>query len=103
MLMYEALHRDIAVKAWCRICNDDKQKLEEANLVFGISLGLRFRVCVILYLTRFRIYYIRCECGYIYSSSDLGYISLSFECGALKMLDSSQHGSSVAIFTTTRI
>ena len=40
MLMYEALHRDIAVKAWCRICNDDKQKLEEANLVLGIFLGL---------------------------------------------------------------
>ena len=40
MMMYQALHRDIAIKAWCRICNDDKQKLEEASLVLDIRLDL---------------------------------------------------------------
>merc|ERR1712086_410600 len=31
LMMFQSLHRDITVKAWCRICSDDTQKFEEAN------------------------------------------------------------------------
>ena len=42
-MMYQALHRDVCVKAWCRICNDDREKFEEANITRHKGLGMDTR------------------------------------------------------------
>ena len=43
LMMYQALHRDVCVKAWCRICNDDTEKFEEANSTRNRGLGVDTR------------------------------------------------------------
>ena len=43
LMMYQALHRDVCVKAWCRICNDDTEKFEEASITRNTGLGVDTR------------------------------------------------------------
>ena len=43
LMMYQALHCDVCVKAWCRICNDDTEKFEEANITRNKGLGVDTR------------------------------------------------------------
>ena len=40
LMMYQALHCDRKVKAWCRICNSDTQKFEQANSTTNEGLGI---------------------------------------------------------------
>ena len=42
-MMYQALHCDVCVKAWCRICSDDTEKFEEANITRHKGLGVDTR------------------------------------------------------------
>ena len=41
--MYQALHRDLDVKAWCIICISDTQKFEEANSSENKGLAIHTR------------------------------------------------------------
>ena len=43
LMMYQAMHRDWTVKAWCRICSSDTQKFEEANSTTNEGLGIQTR------------------------------------------------------------
>lgn len=43
LMMYQALHRDRVVKAWCRICSSDTQKFEDANSTNNEGLGIEVR------------------------------------------------------------
>ena len=43
LMMYQALHRDVCVKACCRICNDDTEKFEESNSTHNKGLGVDTR------------------------------------------------------------
>ena len=43
LMMYQALHRDSAVKAWCTICSSDTEKFEDANSTQNEGLGVDTR------------------------------------------------------------
>jgi hypothetical protein len=43
LMMFQSLHRDIVVKAWCKICSDDTQKFEEANSTSSDGLAIEVR------------------------------------------------------------
>jgi len=43
LLMYQNLHRDMTVKAWCKICSDDTQEFEEKNMSTSDGLGIWVR------------------------------------------------------------
>lgn len=43
LMMYQGLHRDRVVKAWCRICSNDTEKFEEANSTKNEGLGIETR------------------------------------------------------------
>ena len=38
--MYQSLHRDRSIKAWCCICSGDTQKFEEANSTTNTGLSI---------------------------------------------------------------
>merc|ERR1711904_394271 len=43
LMMYQGLHRDNPVRAWCRICSGDTQKFREANSTLNSGLGIDMR------------------------------------------------------------
>lgn len=42
-MMYQSLHRDYCIKAWCIIVSDDTEKFDEANDTNNEGLGIEFR------------------------------------------------------------
>lgn len=43
LMMYQALHRDVVVKAGCRMCSSDTEMFEEANDTTNDGLGVHTR------------------------------------------------------------
>ena len=41
LMMYQGLHRDVCVKAWCRMCSHDTERFDMANDTMnnGLSIG----------------------------------------------------------------
>ena len=42
-MMHQALHRDLCIKAWCKMCNHDTQRFDEANNTLNDGLGIDTR------------------------------------------------------------
>ena len=42
-MMYQSLHRDSCIKAWCEIVSHDTEKFDEANDTLNDGLGIEFR------------------------------------------------------------
>ena len=43
LMMYQSLHRDSCIKAWCEIVSHDTEKFDEANDTLNDGLGIEFR------------------------------------------------------------
>ena len=45
LMMYQSLHRDRPVKAWCRVCSNDTEEFESKNTTTTRGLGINVCNC----------------------------------------------------------